>query len=56
MPYVSDAQRRFFEMCRKTPGAKFKSGRKCPDKKTLDEYHAEAHKAALKGVSKLRKP
>lgn len=41
MPYKSDKQRRFFEMCRNSSG---KATKACPPKKVLNEFHqAEYH-------------
>ena len=34
--YSSQAQRNYFEMCRN------EGGEGCPDKKTLDEFHAKS--------------
>lgn len=41
MPYESNKQRKFFEMCRNNPS---KAKGKCPPKKVVKEFHdAEYH-------------
>jgi hypothetical protein len=52
MPYSSDKQRKFFELCRHTPQHARGS---CPDEKTLSEFHnAEFHATAERRMKAKR--